>query len=329
MTLALLAPCGWALDRAITSGLRTSRNYLFAEWNDIYAGAVDADRVVQGSSRAWVHVSPRVLDSVLGGRSYNLGMDGHGFLSQLGRYRIYRRHNRKPEWILQEVGANTLERRLGTFRPQQFLPYWEDPEIRRIAGVGGAFGPLDDWLPLYRYRQRGPSINLNGLLLRFGLTWLDAPTRKERGYEGQDKAWDDSFDRFRREHADGFTSVPDPEVVAAFAEFLAECRREGIRVALFWPPEYQEVHSLLRNRRELTERFAELAREHSAVFLDYSAGPLSRDRSFFYNSQHLNREGAERFSLELARDIRGFSEEPARARPDEDPIENPSDDVIG
>ncbi len=39
------------------------------------------------------------------------------------------------------------------------------------------------------------------------------------------------------------------------------------------------------------------------IFLDYSDSEFSRDRSLFYNSQHLNLSGAEQFSEALAMDL--------------------------
>jgi hypothetical protein len=39
------------------------------------------------------------------------------------------------------------------------------------------------------------------------------------------------------------------------------------------------------------------------AFWDFSASPVSRQQDFFYNSQHLNRRGAEAFSVELAKRI--------------------------
>lgn len=52
----------------------TKSNYFHIEaWYDLMHGKIDADVVVMGSSRAWVHINPIILDSILGVNTYNLG----------------------------------------------------------------------------------------------------------------------------------------------------------------------------------------------------------------------------------------------------------------
>ena len=48
-------------DLVISKELKKSNSYTFGEysiWNDIYDGKINADIVIYGSSRAWVHFDP-------------------------------------------------------------------------------------------------------------------------------------------------------------------------------------------------------------------------------------------------------------------------------
>jgi hypothetical protein len=54
------------------SGLRKSDFGNLKEWREVLAGEVNADVLINGSSRAWVQYNPMIIDSLLLTNSYNL-----------------------------------------------------------------------------------------------------------------------------------------------------------------------------------------------------------------------------------------------------------------
>ncbi|MGM0933393.1 MAG: hypothetical protein ACQEWD_08110 [Bacteroidota bacterium] len=48
-------------------------------WNDIYNGKIDDEIFIYGLFRAWVHISPQILEEKLGRTAYNFGFDGQNF----------------------------------------------------------------------------------------------------------------------------------------------------------------------------------------------------------------------------------------------------------
>jgi hypothetical protein len=61
------------------------------------------------------------------------------------------------------------------------------------------------------------------------------------------------------------------------------------------------IGSIERNRNEIIAKANELTAHFDFPLWDYSGSPICRDRSNFYNSQHLNRNGASAFSDEFAK----------------------------
>ena len=53
------------IDYSITTGLRKTEKREYKDWNKLLNGEINSDLLIQGSSRAWVHVSPKIIDSVL------------------------------------------------------------------------------------------------------------------------------------------------------------------------------------------------------------------------------------------------------------------------
>ena len=96
-------PLLFGLNYVVETGLKKSRSYYYAEWNDIFNSKINADVLICGSSRAYVHLSPKIIDTILHIKSYNIGMNGTQFLMEYDRFRIYLKHNKKPKYVIQTV----------------------------------------------------------------------------------------------------------------------------------------------------------------------------------------------------------------------------------
>ena len=116
----------YLIDSIISNQLKKDNSYAGGEytvWNDLYNGNVDSEIVVYGSSRAWVHIDPIILENNLGKTSYNLGIDGHNFWLQYLRHKTLLKYNTKPKYIIFSVDVSSLYKRKGLHNLEQFLPY--------------------------------------------------------------------------------------------------------------------------------------------------------------------------------------------------------------
>src|SRR5688500_16946576 len=97
-------------DYVVSQGLRKTRFNEFSEWNDIFSGSINTDIIITGSSRASVHIDPRIIDSAFQSKSYNLGMDGYGFHLQNCRLKTYLKYNQPPKIIIHSLGISALKK---------------------------------------------------------------------------------------------------------------------------------------------------------------------------------------------------------------------------
>lgn len=301
---AIPLPFLFLLSQLVDAGLKRSRHYYYAEWSDIFSGSINADLIISGSSRAWVQISPRILDSCLHVNSYNFGMDGSAFNIQLERIKLYLQHNKKPRYLLQEVGyTSTLVNLKDLPNPWQFLPYLSDTSILSITQNSRMpYSLAERYFPLYKYNNEFPLIK-EGILSYFG---KGVKSTKYKGYEGFDKVWDSSFYFFKVAYPKGRSWPIDPAVEAGFGKFLGYCKDNNIKVIMVYPPAFIESLNYIINREEILGAYAKLSAKYDVPFLNYMYDSLNYDRSNFYNSLHLNRKGAELFTLKLAKDLRQY-----------------------
>jgi hypothetical protein len=278
-------------------GLRRSESGNLKEWNDIFAGKINSDIIIQGSSRAWVQFDTYIIDSVLHANSYNFGMDGSPFDVQFVRYKAYVAHNAYPKLIIQNVDWDLLDKNTSVYQKYQLLPFLNDTVFKEQLLAEKLLPKTDIYLPLFRYSGQTKAIQL-GFSEFFGLKHV--VSEKHKGFAGASLAWDGK--NFGKKKLQGKIEWKiNPEVEKQFIEFLLDCQQKKIKVLLVHAPVYYEHTKLFTAHKELVFYYKTLAHKYDAYFLDLSEDSLSFSKSNFYNVTHLNKSGSELFTIKLTR----------------------------
>ena len=304
ITVAALFVLAYGLDWLITSNLRHSDARMFHTYNAILNDSLRCDALVMGSSRGQVQYSTRIIDSITGLDSYNLGVDGRCIDAEVTMYNFYRRHCPKPRLIIQNIDWGTLQMSNG-YEREQYLPYIrKDKQLFMEIKEREGFTWADRWLPLVRYAGRHEAVK-EGLGLPAKMA---RPQNIDKGFIATDKEWDGST--FRAIDTLGFTV--NAAAAELFDRYLGQCRQEGIEVVMVYAPFYIGATEKMGSAADSMFAFyRRLADKYDCHILDYTHDSLSLDTLNFYNAGHLNRRGAELFSLRLARDLKNLH--PARS----------------
>ena len=286
----------YPLDLFLSKKLRTSGKEEYSVWSDIYDGKIDAEIAIYGSSRAWVHISPQILEDILNKKAYNFGINGHHFWLQYFRQKEFLKYNEKPKIIIYSLDNHTLRKAKELYNKEQFLPYmlW-DHDIRRYTSVYKGFTWTDYYIPFIRY------------IGNFEETWLSSTLLSERikGYKGQESEWDEKAERIRL-NVGWYESTMDPELYQLFDDFLQDCKSQDIQVVFVFTPMHGP--NFVTNKDEIMAAYKQLAEKHGLVFFDYSEDPAFREQQYFYNYLHLNKKGAELLTGKLARELKKILE---------------------
>ena len=282
----------FCLDMVISSGLRRTDIRKYAAWNDIYASRIQADVVVMGSSETWCGYNPAIIDSVLHFHAYNLAMDGHGFKYQRIRYDTYRRFCPKPGLLIMNLDyPGTFDSNAGYgYEREQFFPFITDGKLISSVSADKKIIWPERYLPLYRYYGYREEIE-TGICAFFGKKSFEDGGLKN-GFRGNAYHW--SPESLLTE--DIFHCPVDEEVVSALDEFVRAQLEEGIRVFFVEFPEYWRLRGKFDNIGEVESLFAQIADKNHIPFIDCSDWPVCQDSSWYYNSSHLNKAGADFFT---------------------------------
>jgi hypothetical protein len=288
----------YPLDILLSKMLASSNGGEISVWNDIYSGKIKAEIAVYGSSRAWVHISPKILNESLGGTPvYNFGVDGQNFRIQYLRNIEFQKYNPSPSFIIHSVDSGTWGEITDLYGHEQFLPYmlWNSNIYDHTKSFHG-FSWYDYHTPLSRYAQKGSSMALQSMR-----------AKRNNGYLGVDVNWNSGVEK-RLAEMGSYTIKYDYEILTIYDRFLSECQEKNIQVILVYTPEHITAQSFVTNRDEGIAFIREFAQKYNLHFLDYSSDPLCYDKQYFYNATHLNKKGSELFSRQLAQDLRDIIE---------------------
>jgi hypothetical protein len=292
LALGLHISISWSLKRVSVGD--------YGAFNRAMQGRVNAEVLVTGSSRAFRHYDPRILSGRTGLSCFNLGLNGSQIDVQLGALKAYLRQNKKPRLLIQNLDIQSLilTKPTAIFDPAQYVPYLGDTEL--YSCLDRIDGDLWKWkyLPLYAYAVKDTSFTWTvGLRHLVGLGPRDACYD---GFSPVARSWTNDFERFRRANPQGLEIEIDAGGVAALQGIIELCQKEGIQMALVYSPQYFEMIRLTRNRARIFALFRSIAQRGNVRFIDYTDSPISFNREWFYNSQHLNARGAEVFTQDLA-----------------------------
>ena len=292
-----------SLDLFFSESLKRSHDFAEGEclvWNDVFNGSINCDVVIYGSSRAWVHVSPKILSNSLGLSVYNLGVDGHSVYMQRLRHNQFLKYNKLPKTVIYSLDFFTLRKKNGFYNYKQLFPYMLfDKDIYHGTESFDFFDFADFLLPVTRYSHQ--SSELFEVLSDVYLKDTVIPSRRIRGYKGEDLTWNES----ERINRNGKTKKLDVGVNEKewFELILNDYQRLGVQVVFVYSPEHISAQNYITNREEIFKIYLEYAKKYNIPFLDYSKSDVCKDSSNFYNSVHLHKQGAEEFSRVLAKDL--------------------------
>ncbi|MES2467146.1 MAG: hypothetical protein V4675_07585 [Verrucomicrobiota bacterium] len=294
----LLTGVLFLLDAVINTGLRRLTTGTYGVTNRIVQGRVNAEILISGSSRAQTHYDPQIIQSITGRSTFNMGINGSQTDMQLAMLKTYLQHNPKPALVIHNLDLFSFVTTHEVYDPAQYLPYLHETPL--YEGIRQYQPGVWKWryLPLYGYAVE--DLRFTWLLGLKGFAGVQPPETHFQGYTPRHTPWTGEFEAFRANHPEGVTFEIEERGVRLMEELVQVCVKNGIPLILVYSPVYSEMQPLERNRDEIFRRFHALADTFKVPIEDFSSSMICRDQANFYNSQHLNVQGATLFSQELA-----------------------------
>jgi hypothetical protein len=302
LLFVLLAFC---LDRGLAMALSAAEQRTYTGDRSGGANAAlknDADILVLGSSRAEMHVVPKVLEQRLSLKAYNAGLKGQDLLYAMMLFDLWKQGHKAPKAIVLTLDVESLTDRPTEIAAAHVLAprIRESALVREVLYSESVFKPLEYLSHSYRFNGQVFSI------LKHARGHFDPGDDGFKTGNGQlDPVTDKgvlnaiSQDATQMEFA---TRAFSERKVRYLRNLAAWSKQNGTRVFLLHTPLYrqdQAAHALWMGKlKELVAGMPELeivdlcTASHPAVFADHP--------ELYLNLNHLNEGGAELLTGMLA-----------------------------
>lgn len=296
--LMIAYPLQWMVD----AGLRKSDySTEYKEWDDITRSRINADIIIQGSSKAWRQISPQYFEDAFKLSTYNLGMDGQHFPMQKWRFDVYLKHNKKPKYIIQIVALNELDNPVIEYNYSQFIPFLNEGFIQRFGGHS-FLDFRDFYIPLYKYCHTTGIIEA-GLASFFKKH--DNRNYKYKGFLAYTAPYsDDVLLPLKKQNPHGLRIKVDPMAYSDLIQMVQYCKKQNIGLILVNTPTHNNYQKMVINRDSVMNIYSTIANKYKLKFLDYSRDTICNDTAMYYNFNHLNKRGVAIFNKQLINDLK-------------------------
>ncbi|WP_411767137.1 hypothetical protein [Winogradskyella sp. A3E31] len=264
-------------------------------WSEIIDGNMNKDVLIYGSSRAMTNFNTKIISDSLGLDTYSLGIDGHNFWLQYLRHRKVLDNNIKPKYIVLSVGPFAIGKRSDLYNSFQFLPFSRDLEMNTYLRGYNGYNFYVHNLPLLRFCGKKDTLIRN---IKYNIRHT-----RYKGFLTRNQKWNNDLYKAKSKFESIKSKIHYPSL-KLLHQFIQECKSSNIELIFVYSPEEIKGRDYVSNRSDIINLFRDITNEYNLPFLDYSDGLISTNRENFYNTLHLNKTGAERFSLQLVEDLK-------------------------
>lgn len=257
------------------------------------------DMLLLGSSRMKNNVNPRIVDSITKLNTYNAGSSGANLVEINTILQSYLLRHAPPKYIVLALDLFSLE----SDKHLQYYPTYitcnGSPPIREALKEEGVPTALYQLLPFLKIVELNDYYKGVVVKAMKGETDIAADDFYYKGFVSN-TANVITKDEFGPRMKFGITE----KGLGAINEIIRVCEKNGTKLVLTYAPEYKRLNvRSAENADEVFAAYDSIARVNNIPFYHDEYLELNQRKELFANNGHLNRPGAEVYSVLFAQGL--------------------------
>ena len=245
--------------------------------------------LIMGSSRAVHHYDPSIIRDSLDMDCYNCGYDGNGIILNYGLYKMLSERY-SPKVIIYEI-TSAFDLLKGDNK--RFLKVMR-PFYDR-TGIDSIFFNVDE---TERFKNISRMYRYNSFFTQVFRDYLAPKNKNTKGYKPSDKKmqYEPDVDE------DNDTQYEYDDLKLSYLKsFITDCERNGTKLIFALSPSYKKTTD-----REFMPVY-DICKEYGIPFLNhYCDDRFASNKDYFYDSVHMNRTGATKYTEVIASELKGM-----------------------
>lgn len=265
--------------------------------NERLNGKEPYDLLFLGSSRTCHQLNTQIVDSMVGAHSFNAGLDGIKLMEMNTILECYLQSHPTPKMVVMDLPPASFDGSMFPFFNQTLYYPFLDNEIvfNNLKGHRPVF--LLKHFPFLQLTEVNDEMRQRAVAGLFGARY-SPPGAHYKGFSPP------SADTI------GLPFTPQKGVHAPINEkginylrrTIELCKARNIELVIMYPPAYKSFE--LELNPDFYSTAKRVCEEEGVTIKDYRDIEIKNDHRFFRDQTHLNKAGADLFSLLVANDIK-------------------------
>lgn len=270
------------------------QNYDF-KTSYISSGKLNVDILAQGNSRCLVMFDPNIIKQKTKYTAYNTGSSASDISYHLGCLMLYLKNNKKPKYLFLEVSPFYLTRFEKTYFPSSsFVPYLNDKDIFNIVKERNPTQANLSYMPFLKYTLDND--RLFNEVLKGAIQFIKDDSKEinyNKGYRPSNIKWDGQWDKYKIANPYGLQLEIDSTNLFKHIQYIKLAKMNGINLICYEAPILREAIAYSNNRDSVLAILDSVFNKYNVPYLKTgNVDGISDNKSLFYNSTHLNQNGA-------------------------------------
>ena len=245
--------------------------------------------LILGSSRAFHHYNPQIIEDSLQMSCYNCGQDGNGIIFSYGLFKLFTRRY-TPKIIIYDVVENYDINQGENVKFLSWLRYFYNR-----PGIDSIFFDIDK---TEKYKMLSYMRRYNERFLQIISDYYNPKTQFINGYSPLNGIM--NYEPNEINNNINNIIQYDSTKSKYLKKLIKECKDKNIKLIFMISPKYNGGNN------NSYESIAHLARTENIPFLyHYNDKEISYNKKYFEDSFHMNKFGADFYTRKIINDIRG------------------------
>lgn len=257
-----------------------------------------------GSSRTHNSINPRIIDSICNVNSYNAGIEGGNLFEFTMTLEAYlSNHRQTPKLIVLTLDLASFDLKRKLYDPIQYYPFLNNKIVSQTLAENihpVSYFKVFPFLELADYDDYTRTNCIKGNLNKTEILPGDF---EYKGYLSNTENHIDTT--IYKENLNTTTENIEKEAVKKLDGLILLCKKLNIQLIFTYAPEYKRgLQKAITNSDDILSYIKTIASENDIIFLRHDTLRLCQNPLLFSNPGHLNKRGAELYSVILANELK-------------------------
>jgi hypothetical protein len=271
--------------------------------NEILLNNTNYDLVFLGSSRIHSDIYPKIIDSITGLNSYNLGVEGGNLFEFKLTLDAYLEKHPAPKLLVLGIDYKSFDLGRKFYNYCQYFPFVKNTVIKNALINEGHYSGAFDFIKFLQLTEIDDYTKINSVKGMLGLSEIPKGDFQYKGYMSNTDACIVSDNVIY----DTSRNTIDSNAIKMLQDIVTTCKQKGIKIIFVSLPNYKQLYKKTAfNFNESLAIEDSFARKTGGPLLRHDLYGINDSAKYFANMGHLNRPGSYVYSVILGNEIRGL-----------------------